>query len=530
MHNPCMGVTSSRRSVVLVVSVGVVAIHAACPGPAGPGGGGTRGGAVARYTEQSPPIGRLACDLDRAHPDANGSVGHLTSGAGDGTTGGGPAGCPPEICGVNASYLTGSVLDALNLDGCANIDGVRLVPGSLRVAATCQPTRFHTACGAIVGSNSPPGACAAIPPVAKRGCAGPVREGATFWIEGPRKALAFAFADRAIHTDHREDKQVTRIELEVRHVDVSDRRLGPSLTKYQIAPTGAARSWSGESWEPVLQPTPGRMAPMCELAREFLPPWEASLRGAEPPRKCPIDNSDHSVGPELTACRDEMFAQFRGDLADSENQLAIIAPGEVYYAHGGIRPTEHPARWFHLACAGGALAKARLRGYGPDAEGDYRTKRVAFHKMTMAYYCDHSETETGTPTFMYNSAADREDQKGDMGPVAASSIGPVEAYWNDDGATCIDHSRLWLKDGPPRWAQRRLTAWIEQRRRGGERVDVPESLAEEETLFVDMVRARCGRLPSCRKPASIGTPGPLGPLRRLNSTELGNNTVDHIDD
>ena len=49
--------------------------------------------------------------------------------------------CEPPDCGTNSSYVTGFELGALNLDGCRNDENVRLVPHTLRTAATssCRP-------------------------------------------------------------------------------------------------------------------------------------------------------------------------------------------------------------------------------------------------------------------------------------------------------------------------------------------------------------------------------------------------------
>lgn len=503
-----------RTSIITVaiVGAGLFAMHAGCPGS---GVSGSAVGPRVDRPELAPPLDRRRCDLDR-HP----GVFPIRP---EGNQGGG---CRPSTCGENASYLTGSMLDALNLDGCANIDGVRLVPASLRIDdGDCrdQPTKLDVHGGLIWGAGRVGLASS---------CQGPVRVGATFWVEGPARSFRFdgAAVPRAPRLGEDPVDPLVRVELQVRRVDSVTGEVG-ELPTYVIGPTGAGATWAGQSWAETPRPATPPAVNMCQFASAFLPPWEATLRGVEPPRDCQRSEGDdprHDTidpqDPTRWECNTRAIKGLNASLARSDNQQAIIAAGEVYYLNGSIRPTEEPAKWFHLACAGGVLAKARLAGYGPAAPAeDLRTKRVAFHKMSMAFYCDHADTETGTPVFMYRSPEDARSQLEEMPPEAKEFRGPLEAYWNEEGATCIDHSRLWMKGRTvPAWVRRRLDIWL---KRDGTRPAPRMTSAEEEQAFVEMVRAHCGGLPTCVRMSTHGLALP----RTQGTDEVGNGTVDHLD-
>lgn len=110
----------------------------------------------------------------------------------------------------------------------------------------------------------------------------------------------------------------------------------------------------------------------------------------------------------------------------------------------GWKPSDKsPLEWFEYACASGALAHTELRGL-LDARKEPQTVRTAALRMFSATYKgETAETIFGVPiSFMRISDSSSHDD-----PCPA--LGPhsfIEARWDDKGATCLSHSRLWMKD------------------------------------------------------------------------------------
>lgn len=136
------------------------------------------------------------------------------------------------------------------------------------------------------------------------------------------------------------------------------------------------------------------------------------------------------------------------------SDFALVVQGETYLRDASVR--EQHARWFHLACAGTAIAKMRLLGMDPmrstnfsgslpDDAGDpnlanltSRQLRQTTLKMITAKYCgEHSFTLTGTPLYIARRGAPiPTDQE------AGVEIGPVESLWTETGALCFSHPRV----------------------------------------------------------------------------------------
>jgi ADYC domain len=129
-----------------------------------------------------------------------------------------------------------------------------------------------------------------------------------------------------------------------------------------------------------------------------------------------------------------------GDLLDVLATSATVLGDETY----DLTDKEVNAgmdRWFTIACAGSAAGKLRFMNYGPQSDFDGAghaasvSARQAALKMVTADYCGTgvSYTTNGTP-LQYEDAA---------GTVAvAGPFGDVEAIWTEDGAICLDATRV----------------------------------------------------------------------------------------
>jgi hypothetical protein len=124
---------------------------------------------------------------------------------------------------------------------------------------------------------------------------------------------------------------------------------------------------------------------------------------------------------------------------------AVIVQGETYTAAASVDTTRSSPDWFNIACAGSAIAKARLMGYDPMATNSTAGERQSTLKMLTAHYVrdnSRSWTATGTP-LIWVSNRTVPGQPDYYGWPANLPSGPREAYWNAAGVTCISHLRLW---------------------------------------------------------------------------------------
>ena len=97
--------------------------------------------------------------------------------------------------------------------------------------------------------------------------------------------------------------------------------------------------------------------------------------------------------------------------------------------------------WNTIACHGNSLYKMKMTGYEADAQinnphvSDVEARQTTL-KMFTADYCGTGEsfTEDGTDLRWYNAAGWADSNDG--------AITAFEAYWNADGALCLDTPRL----------------------------------------------------------------------------------------
>jgi len=124
--------------------------------------------------------------------------------------------------------------------------------------------------------------------------------------------------------------------------------------------------------------------------------------------------------------------------------FALVIPDAAYTSEGiPVNPGDYQKNltlipkgkpeWFELACAGGALAHTELSGLVEPGEG--KEVRTAALRMFLAKYKDDHDTVAGVPIHYFKH------RKGEQPPSEG-----VEAQWNENGALCLSHSRMWLKD------------------------------------------------------------------------------------
>ncbi len=295
--------------------------------------------------------------------------------------------CPIEGCGSNAAYVSGFVIDGLNLDGCRNHDGALLVRGSVRKGASSCPDvamNLDVLDGALIGRATDGGAIV---------CSATDVSGLTFTVEGPSWALGLE-----------PTLTIATRTLRIRATDTVE-------AWNPIGPREVVRSYTFEPTEPGA-------APVCVPASGWLQPW-ASVA------------ADAGTGA-------------------AEPTPAVLVFGELYHRKEAVvlaAPTDRPfqrERWLNVACAGGALSKMRLMGLDPLRSPAAVDERQATLKMITAKYCgDLSFTSNGMP-LLWESLNGRTATFA----VRPPEVGPVEACWTSTGATCLSHGRAWRAGAP----------------------------------------------------------------------------------
>ncbi len=131
-----------------------------------------------------------------------------------------------------------------------------------------------------------------------------------------------------------------------------------------------------------------------------------------------------------------------GSLLDPLASQVTVLGGETY---DGVTKKVNAGMtgWFTLACAGSAAAKLKLLGYGPQSNFPGASApasvaaRQATLKMITGDYCGagHSYTANGTAVVWQN-------REGTVDSSDEHTPGEVEAVWDQDGALCLEGTRL----------------------------------------------------------------------------------------
>jgi hypothetical protein len=126
--------------------------------------------------------------------------------------------------------------------------------------------------------------------------------------------------------------------------------------------------------------------------------------------------------------------KWTSDLSGPDHQLVIVVQSELYTETG--KPVDKPdskwqdqsLEWIHLACVDDALAKRTINGHHKPAQPAFN--RAAL-RMWTADYCG------GRPFTL----------RGKMIDWSGNQAFPVEAQWNEKGATCLTKPRIIFENG-----------------------------------------------------------------------------------
>jgi hypothetical protein len=124
--------------------------------------------------------------------------------------------------------------------------------------------------------------------------------------------------------------------------------------------------------------------------------------------------------------------------------VAIVFRGEVRGENSEMIPYSDHSDWFNIACIRDALAKVDLDNIAPheinpSPTSNYYNKRTAALKMVTANYCDVSRYtfEGNEVGWEYRISPRKWGYKTSIRPS-----GNIEAIWNEHGALCLAHTRL----------------------------------------------------------------------------------------
>lgn len=311
--------------------------------------------------------------------------------------------CGYELCGTNTADLRGTAIEGLNVNDLPNADGVRLVRGSVVFTRTFSNSAcwssFGTGYSIAVQSGQ---LLARAEPPSTATIGGSCLLGATFEIEAPIRELV---GTTTIPTWRTVLRQI-RIKINARN-DVS-------TWEYV-----SARRTTVPTYE-LLDVESG--ISICPLSEPWMETWQTGgmVENANPPGV---------PGQRWHAATDH----------------AMIVQGETYTDAASVDVLRSSPDWFNIACAGSAIAKARLMGYDPMSSFGSAAERQSTLKMLTAHYVrdnSRSWTETGTP-LVWTSNRSVAGQPEYYGWPSKLPTGPREAYWNSDGVSCISHLRLW---------------------------------------------------------------------------------------
>lgn len=161
---------------------------------------------------------------------------------------------------------------------------------------------------------------------------------------------------------------------------------------------------------------------------------------------------------------------------------ALLVQGERY--DHAARVSARDPKWFNIACAGTGIAKLRLMGFDPLYDGQAGpvppgrvassvAQRQATLKMLTGRFCgDFPHTWEGVSINF--------SREGDGDIAGSPRIGPIEALWDANGATCLSH---WRGATPASGFN-----------------------AESELAVVGMIREACGLKPCSGEAVSCTTP------------------------
>jgi len=300
--------------------------------------------------------------------------------------------CDVDQCTVNTAELRGVDIKGLNVNGVTNLDGVRLVPGSVQLTASSTPLCPANGRGGLnLGVDS--GMLIARDPVSSAVVASSLcMAGATFQIDIP--------------LSHGKVTTMSRQTLRIGVIDTvdtwyADASLRTSLLSYQLINLATGIS-------------------ICPLKEAFMESWQ-------------VDGLDTIPTATVAKWKDT-------------TDRAVIVQGETYLETGQADGARSTPDWFNIACAGSAIAKLRLLGYDPMVPGGVLpAERAATLKMLTARYVRNSSqawTRTGTPLRWEPTRRINGELVTYLGGPDSTKLGPYEADWTGEGPICVAHTRL----------------------------------------------------------------------------------------
>ena len=341
----------------------------------------------------------------------------------------GPMECPPADCGNNSAVTNAFPFNGLHPDGCFNEDHDGLAPFSLsRDYSACDPASgdplyldFASAADADAGAKLIGHELVAKDRDGRIRCKGKELVGATFVMIGESsKQIPLRISQMGT--------------IATPAAAPAPRPLPESISAFPAPGTAQAPAASARRAVYLITPADQPARSLCT----------SSLPAGKPGRPTPI------------------LLNQRGDLAEIDDSelagYALVVPGAVFSRAAGLIPESLvPAtseikgsshRWFNLACATDGLAQTELSGLAAAPIVDEATAKQrlpALHMFTAKYCKGISGTTRGTPIAWYQNgpALRRSQAQRDAG---ARDVGPVEAKWGPEGATCLAHARLWMSN------------------------------------------------------------------------------------
>jgi hypothetical protein len=302
--------------------------------------------------------------------------------------------CPTSDCGTNGPIVNRFPVNGLHANGYKNAQGVWLVPGSIqgsRNKACDDHTLDVDGAGKLIAAGA-------------EGCTDRDLDGASFKLK---------------KTDP--STQVERIIELVIHAADPVKHYEHEVRGYKFTLRDSQQS-------------------VCD-SREA-----KKIANALSLRKSPRFQDASGLDPDVAKADLESGTLDRkrdNDKAISE--IAIVFSGELYDAAGRMLKGSERGGWFNIACARDALAKLDILKIAPhvsaeEATPEYYKIRAAGLRMMTANYCNNERyTFDGTEI--------------EWAPFGSAQIGTcvkaapddrtLEAVWDENGAVCIEHTRLY---------------------------------------------------------------------------------------
>ena len=324
--------------------------------------------------------------------------------------------CPPDVCGRNSAEVEAYPLEELDLDGDKPsrggfvIIGATVAGGGHFEIPSAKVTLDMVGGELVLFDGS--GSKARVNGLVVK------HSGATYWLDFVEVRYVRSWARRP-GCDHADPGTHHKSECyEAAYV-----------IEYQKVPNSSAipAKGQGEKNRPRL----------CEE----VPSWGFEGMSFQPP---------HHVKGAFGSRRTERWT--------SPTASAVLVAGEVYdYKRATVVEPTPPGRWFNVACAGSAIGKMKLMGYDPathkTAWKTERWQRQATLKMITASYCKVANEMRFTKTGQKLAFQNRAGWFDPWSRVVAED-GQIEAFWGEDGATCLTLPRSenwrselgWIRD------------------------------------------------------------------------------------